>query len=43
MHSVMVLKKERISPSEYQDLRDLFNTTVKTLRNQIVVLKRDSR
>ncbi|ADU96856.1 transglutaminase domain-containing protein [Thermovibrio ammonificans HB-1] len=41
MEMRMVLRKSVIPPQEYQDLRDLFNTTVKTLRNQIVVLKRE--
>ncbi len=41
MKSLMLLKKERILPEEYQELRDLFNTTVKTLRNQILVLKKE--
>ncbi len=43
MESLMLLKKEKISPEEYQDLRDLFNTTVKTLRNQILVLKKEEK
>ncbi|RUM40673.1 MAG: transglutaminase, partial [Desulfurobacterium sp.] len=38
--SKMVLNKNVVPPEEYRDLRELFNTTVKTLRNQIVVLKR---
>ncbi|MEO2068287.1 MAG: DUF3857 domain-containing protein [Desulfurobacteriaceae bacterium] len=40
LSSKMVLKKSVIPKEEYQDLRELFNTTVKTLRNQIVILKR---
>ena len=40
-HSQMVLNKSVIPVNEYQDLRELFNTTVKTLRNQIVVLKKE--
>jgi hypothetical protein len=41
--SKMVLKKNVIPKEEYQDLRELFNTTVKTLRNQIVILKREEK
>ncbi|RUM87034.1 MAG: transglutaminase [Thermovibrio sp.] len=41
MVSKLVLKKRIIPPKEYGDLRELFNTAVKTLRNQIVVLKRE--
>ena len=41
MRSRMVLTKNVISPEEYQDLRDLFNTAVKTIRNQIIVLKKE--
>jgi len=37
----MVLNKSVVPVNEYQDLRELFNTTVKTLRNQIVVLKKE--
>jgi len=40
-HSQMVLNKSVIPVEEYQDLRELFNTAVKTLRNQIVVLKKE--
>ncbi len=40
--SKMVLNKNVVPPEEYRDLRELFNTTVKTLRNQIVVLKKKS-
>ncbi len=40
-HSQMVLNKSVIPVNEYQDLRELFNTIVKTLRNQIVVLKKE--
>ena len=43
MRSRMVLTKNVISPEEYQDLRDLFNTAVKTIRNQIIVLKREKK
>ena len=39
--SKMVLWKRIVPVNEYQDLRELFNTAVKTLRNQIVVLKRE--
>lgn len=38
--SKMVLWKRVVPVEEYQDLRELFNTAVKTLRNQIIVLKR---
>ncbi|WP_163327745.1 DUF3857 domain-containing protein [Desulfurobacterium thermolithotrophum] len=41
-HSKMILKKNVVPPEEYKDLRELFNTTVKTLRNQTIVLKRKS-
>ena len=41
MRSRMVLTKSVISPEEYRDLRNLFNTAVKTIRNQIVVLKKE--
>jgi len=40
-HSRMVLNKNVVPVNEYQDLRELFNTAVKTLRNQIVVLKKE--
>ncbi len=40
-HSQMVLNKSVIPVNEYRDLRELFNTAVKTLRNQIVVLKKE--
>ncbi len=36
----MVLNKRIIPPQEYGDLRELFNYTVKSLRNQVIVLKR---
>ncbi len=39
-HSKLVLTNEKIPPDKYQELRDLFNLTVKSIRNQIVVLKR---
>ena len=41
LNAVMVLNKRIVPPEEYQDLRELFNYTVKTLRNQIVVLKKE--
>ena len=41
MRSRMVLTKSVITPEEYRDLRNLFNTAVKTIRNQIVVLKKE--
>jgi len=41
LNAVMVLNRRIVPPDEYQDLRELFNYTVKTLRNQIVVLKRE--
>ncbi|MEO2082617.1 MAG: transglutaminase domain-containing protein, partial [Desulfurobacteriaceae bacterium] len=36
----MSVQKSVVPPEEYADLRELFNTTVKTLRNQIVVLEK---
>jgi len=39
-HSKMVLRKEKIPANKYQELRDLFNLTVKSIRNQVIVLKR---
>ncbi len=36
----MVLNKRIVPVEEYQDLRELFNRAVKTLRNQILILKR---
>ncbi|RUM90147.1 MAG: transglutaminase [Thermovibrio sp.] len=41
MESRMVLKKRIVPTDEYGDLRELFNTAVKTLRNQIVVLRKE--
>ncbi len=38
----MILKKDRILPKDYNKLRELFNLTVKTLQNQIIILKRES-
>jgi transglutaminase-like putative cysteine protease len=37
----MLLNKRIVPPEEYGDLRELFNTAVKSLRNQVVVLKRE--
>jgi len=39
-HFKMVLNRDSVPPELYGDLRDLFNLSVKSLRNQIVVLKR---
>ena len=39
-HSKMVLRKEKIPANKYQELRDLFNLTVKSIRNQVIVLNR---
>ncbi|WP_456457366.1 DUF3857 domain-containing protein [Thermovibrio sp.] len=36
----MVLNKRIVPVNEYQDLRELFNRAVKTLRNQVLILKR---
>jgi len=41
LNALMVLNRRVVPPEEYPDLRELFNYTVKTLRNQIVVLKRE--
>lgn len=41
MESRMVLNKRIVPTDEYGDLRELFNTAVKTLRNQIVVLRKE--
>jgi hypothetical protein len=43
LRAKMVLNKRIVPPEEYGDLRELFNYTVKTLRNQIVVLKREEK
>jgi len=40
MGSELVLRKHRVSPKEYSQLRRLFNTAVKTLRNQSIILRR---
>lgn len=40
LFSKMVLNKNVVPSDEYGELRELFNTTVKTLRNQIIVLRK---
>ncbi|WP_456341686.1 DUF3857 domain-containing protein [Thermovibrio sp.] len=40
MMAEMILNKRIVPPEEYRDLRELFNYTVKSLRNQVIVLKR---
>ncbi len=42
MHSKLTLNKYRTSAENYHYLRSLFDTTVKSLRNQIVVLQKIS-
>jgi len=41
MISLMVLDKNVVPAGDYGKLRELFNTAVKTLRNQIVVLRKE--
>ncbi len=40
MDAVLTLKRTFIPPGLYTDLKDLFSLTVKSLRNQVVILKR---
>jgi len=40
LRAKMVLNKRIVPPDEYRDLRELFNYTVKSLRNQVIVLKK---
>ncbi|WP_456460138.1 DUF3857 domain-containing transglutaminase family protein [Desulfurobacterium sp.] len=39
----MVLKKDKISPEDYKELKKLFNLTVKTLQNQVIILGKESK
>ncbi|WP_457680958.1 DUF3857 domain-containing protein [Thermovibrio sp.] len=39
----MVLEKRIVPVNEYQDLRELFNYAIKSLRNQVLVLKKEER
>jgi hypothetical protein len=41
VEGLLILKKPRISPEEYEDLKNLFEGFVKVLKNQVLVLKKE--
>ncbi len=43
MEFSLVLKKEKVATKEYGELRNLFNLTVKTLGNQIIILEKEKK